>query len=49
MASLQFLISIYAAYFVTADGLSNPVIWWIATVIISAFVHVLLFRFVLKE
>ena len=48
MASLQFLVSIYAATFVTANGLSNPAIWWIATVMISAFIHVLLFRFVLK-
>jgi hypothetical protein len=49
MASLQFLISIYAAYFVTLNGLSNPVIWWIATVVISALVHIILFRFVLKK
>jgi hypothetical protein len=49
MASLQFLISIYAAYFVTVNGLSNPFIWWIATVGLSAFGHVVLFRFVLKE
>ena len=49
MASLQFVISIYAAYFVTANGLSHPVIWWIATVFLSAFVHVLVFRIVLRE
>jgi len=49
MASLQFLVSLYAAYFVTVNGLSNPVIWWIGTVVFSAVVHALLFRFVLKE
>ena len=48
MASLQFLISIYAAYFVTVNGLSNPVIWWIVTVVLSALVHVALFRFIMK-
>ncbi len=49
MASLQFAISIYAAYFVTANGLSNPIIWWIATVAVSVLIHALLFRFVLEE
>lgn len=49
MASLQFLVSLYAAYFVTVNGLSNPVIWWIGTVVCSALIHALLFRFVLKE
>ena len=48
MASLQFLVSLYAAYFVTMNGLENPVIWWIGTVVFSAVVHALLFRFVLK-
>jgi len=49
MACLQFAISIYAAYFITANGLSNPAIWWIATVVFSALVHALLFRFVLNK
>ena len=49
MASLQFLISIYAAYFVTVNGLSNPVIWWIVTVVFSALAHALVFRIVLKK
>jgi len=49
MASLQFVISIYAAYFVTVNGLFNPFIWWIATIVFSALIHVGLFRFVLKE
>jgi hypothetical protein len=49
MAGMQFIISIYAAYFVTVNGLSNPVIWWIATVVFSALVHVIVFRIVLKE
>ncbi len=49
MASLQFLISIYAATFVTVNGLSNPIIWWTATVVFSALVHVGVFRVVLNE
>jgi len=49
MASLQFVVSIYAAYFVTVNGLSNPIIWWIATIIFSALVHAMLFRFILKN
>ena len=49
MASIQFLTSIYAAYFVTVNGLSSPAIWWIATVVFSAFIHVTLFRLILKE
>jgi hypothetical protein len=48
MASLQFAISIYAAYFVTANGLYNPGIWWITAIVVSALVHAFLFRFVLK-
>ncbi len=49
MASLQFAISIYAAYFVTAHGLSSPLIWWIVTVVASALIHALLFRLILKN
>jgi len=49
IASLQFIISIYAAYFVTTNGLSNPTIWWVATVVFSVLVHVALFRLVLKQ
>ena len=49
MASLQFVISIFAAYFVTVHGLSNPVPWWIGTVVLSALVHFVVFRVVLKE
>ena len=49
MASLQFTISLYAAYFVTNHGLSNPLFWWITAVVGSILVHVLLFRFVLKD
>jgi hypothetical protein len=49
MASLQFIISIYAAYFVTANGLSNPAAWWIGTVVFSAIIHIIVFRVLLKE
>jgi hypothetical protein len=49
MASVQFVISIYAAYFVTANGLTNPLIWWVTAIVISGIVHGVLFRLVLKE
>jgi hypothetical protein len=49
IAGLQFVISFFAAYFVTLNGLSNPVTWWIAAIVFSALVHVLVFRIVLKE
>ena len=49
MASFQFLISMYAAYFVTVNGLSNPFIWWTGSVVFSVLVHGVLFRFVLKD
>jgi hypothetical protein len=49
MASLQFLISIFAAYFVTDHGLSNPVMWWSVSALVSALLHAALFRFVLNE
>jgi hypothetical protein len=49
MASLQFVVSIFAAYYVTDHGLSNPVAWWAGAVVGSAIVHVAVFRVVLKE
>ena len=47
MASLQFVVSIFAAYFVTVNGLTNPTIWWIGTVVFSGIVHAVWFRVVL--
>ncbi|MCM3746096.1 HXXEE domain-containing protein [Paenibacillus pasadenensis] len=47
MASLQILISFYAAYFVTSHGLSHPVAWWIGTILFSILIHAVLFRFVM--
>jgi hypothetical protein len=49
MASLQFVISIYAAYFVTVNGLTSQLFWWIATLIISVFGHILLFKIIMAE
>jgi hypothetical protein len=49
MASLQFVVSIFAAYFVSVNGLTNPTIWWIGTVVFSGIVHAVLFRMVLKK
>jgi hypothetical protein len=49
MASIQFVVSIYAAWFITVHGLSNPVVWWIVTIVLSALAHVVVFRIVLKK
>ena len=49
MASIQFLISVYAAYFVTVSGLTNQLVWWIGTLIISVVVHIILFKFVMSK
>lgn len=46
VASAQFLISIYAAYFVSANGLTNPVIWWIGTIVFLVVVHLFLFKII---
>lgn len=47
MASLQFTISLYAAYFITFNGLTNHLFWWLGTIIFSIIVHVLLFKIVM--
>lgn len=49
MASLQFTISIYAAYFITINSLSSQVYWWGGTVIFSIIVHALLFKVVMSK
>lgn len=49
MASLQLVISIFAAYYVTVHGLDNPIAWWIGTIIFSIFVHILLFKLVMTK
>jgi hypothetical protein len=48
MASVQLVVSIYAAYFITANGLVNPVAWWAGAVVFSAAVHTAIFRTALK-
>jgi len=49
IASIQLLVSIYAACFVTVNGLANPTIWWIGTVVFSGIVHAVLFRIILEK
>lgn len=48
MASIQFLVSLYAAYFVTAHGLGSPLLWWAGSIVFSAAVHIAIFRTALK-
>lgn len=49
MASIQTVISIYAAWFITAHGLIHGLWWWIGTVIFSALAHLILFKFVMAS
>jgi hypothetical protein len=49
MATIQFLLSLYAAYFVTMTGLKYRIWWWVGTVLFSALLHGMLFRFVMKK
>jgi hypothetical protein len=49
MASLQFLISIYAAYFVTENGLVNQIYWWVGSILFSAILHIILFRMIMTK
>lgn len=49
MASVQFLISLYAAYFVSSHGLTNSLLWWVGAIIFAIAVHAVLFRFVMRK
>jgi hypothetical protein len=49
MATIQFLLSIYAGYFITVSGFPNALVWWIGTVVFSAAVHAVVFKTVLKS
>lgn len=45
MASIQFIISLYGAYFISIHGnIPNIIVWWIATVAFSIIVHIGLFK-----
>lgn len=49
MASIQFLLSIYGAYFITVNALASPLFWWIVTIVFSAAAHAVLFRIVMSK
>ena len=49
MASMQFLLSLYGAYFVTAHALTNAIAWWAGAVVFSVAVHAALFKMVMKK
>jgi hypothetical protein len=49
MASIQFALSVYAAFFVTVHGLEHPVGWWAGAVAFSGLAHAALFRFMLRK
>ena len=48
VASIQFIVSIYAAYFLTMHGLSHTAVWWASSIILSILVHVVLFNIMKK-
>ena len=49
MASIQFVLSIYAGWFVTTHGLVHPLLWWAGTVVVSVGIHALLFSMVMRR
>jgi len=49
MASIQFIISIYASYFISTHGLSYVFFWWFATILFSIIAHILLFKLVMSK
>lgn len=49
MATIQFIISIFAAYYITICGLNNPIKWWLSTIVFSIVAHVLLFKLVMTK
>ncbi len=49
MAIIQFLISIYAGYFLTVNGNFNVVPWWIGSMIFAIVVHAILFKVIMSK
>jgi hypothetical protein len=48
VASFQFIVSLYAGYFITSHGLNHSIPWWISGILFSIIVHALLFHFIMK-
>ncbi len=48
MSSVQLLVSLYAAYFITAHGLGSPVAWWAGSIAVAAAAHLIVFRVLLS-
>jgi hypothetical protein len=49
LASLQFLLSVYAAWFVTMNGLTWGLWWWAGSLVFAVLAHLLLFRLVMSK
>lgn len=49
MATIQLVLSCYAAYYVTIHGLKHPLAWWVGSIIFSAVVHLILFKAVMGK
>ncbi len=47
MATLQFLLSIFASYFITYTGLNNALWWWSGSILFSVLVHIILLKVVM--
>jgi hypothetical protein len=50
VASIQFILSIYGAYFITTHGGLHQVLWWwVGTIIFAILAHVIMFYSVMKR
>lgn len=43
-ASIQFVLSLYAAWFITSHGLSYAGAWWIGSCVFSIVIHLIVFK-----
>jgi hypothetical protein len=49
VASIQFVLSVYGAWFLTSHGLTDPLWWWAGTIAFAAAVHAAVFRIVMSK
>jgi hypothetical protein len=49
VASLQFILSIFAAYYITITMPNFILVWWIGALIFSIIIHLILFKFIIGK
>ncbi len=49
MSLVQFSLSIYAAYFISTNGLSDVATWWICSCVFSLVIHMIVFKIVMSK